>query len=150
MIPPVPSAKENLTKKMSMTVQMLTGIPDGRYAVSLSGGDDLTFIRVSRPKKGRLAGAIKVQTQHSDVLKDALNYLPNGRTEVHQAVMVDIILAVALNQRQAALTYGRRLNQCCKCGKTLTDERSRHYGIGPECEKHWPQIIVEVDEMELV
>ena len=32
------------------------------------------------------------------------------------------------------------------CGKTLTDERSRWYGIGPDCETRYEESILESDQ----
>jgi hypothetical protein len=37
------------------------------------------------------------------------------------------------------VTHGRRFaeftSRCCYCGKTLTDQRSKVYGIGPDCRR---------------
>jgi hypothetical protein len=35
---------------------------------------------------------------------------------------------------------------CSKCGKKLTHGRSRYYGIGPECEEFWPEVINFINE----
>jgi hypothetical protein len=45
-----------------------------------------------------------------------------------------------------ALSYAEVLGHCCKCGKELTDPRSRWYGIGPDCEKRNANHIRLVDE----
>lgn len=130
-----------------------------RFAVSKSGteADDLVFIRVSliKPykngKRRAFQGCVKIQTQHSDDLIDRFVIDPNGKyrsesTTLSPEVMAGYLASVIVDPRSAAIRYGRAKEQCCSCGKSLTDERSRWYGIGPECEKRWPDIIIESDE----
>jgi hypothetical protein len=145
------SAQRNQPKpgsKKDFAVQMLRDIEDGRYAVDPAGGDNYTFIRVSRPKHGKHRGAIKVQTQHSDDLITRVLIYPSGMVVWRMESLVELILIIAVNKTACSVAYGRKIGRCCRCGKTLTDERSRHYGIGPECEQHWPHIIEEVDQLE--
>jgi len=33
--------------------------------------------------------------------------------------------------------YGTELGECGVCGRTLTDEKSRAYGIGPVCRERF-------------
>lgn len=130
-----------------------------RFAVSRSGSDadDLVFLRVSliKPyksgKRRAYQGCVKIQTQHSDDLIDRFVIDPNGKyrsesTTMGADTMAGILASVVVDPRGAAARYGRAKEQCCVCGKTLTDERSRWYGIGPDCETRWPEIIVESDD----
>jgi hypothetical protein len=48
-----------------------------------------------------------------------------GREEVAKAIEADPVLAAA--------RFAECHSICCCCGKGLTDERSKAYGIGPDC-----------------
>lgn len=131
---------------------MVESIRDGRYAVdvgTMSGGEQrVIFVRISRPTRGKLAGALKIQTQHSDYYKEALIKYPSGQwrlytqrtTELDQALTM-----ICVNPLDAAMLYAKELDACSRCGRELTDERSRYYSIGPECEKHWPDLITKIN-----
>lgn len=130
---------------------MVEAIRDGRYAVSLTGGtekDHFTFMRITRHKTGKRAGQMIVQTQHSETYKPYITFYPGGTFWMNQnkQSLDHALLMVAADPFTSAMNYARILNVCSRCGKTLTDERSRYYGIGPECEKHWPEIINYVNE----
>lgn len=145
--------------RIGIPVEMLFAIREGRWAVSPEGTTDLTFLRthVIKPyKNGRsraYQGWMKVQTQHSDDLIDRALISPQGEVKMVSHTMnsqrlTELLLTIITDQKAAAIRYGQAKEQCCHCGKTLTDERSRHYGIGPECEKGWPEVIDEVDANE--
>ena len=139
---------------------LVTGERDqARYAVSKSGGetDDLVFLRVSliKPyksgKRRAFQGCVRIQTQHSDDLIDRFIVDPNGKyrsesTTMGAESMAGYLASVIVDPRGAAARYGRAKEQCCVCGKTHTDERSRWYGIGPDCETRYEEIIHESDE----
>lgn len=133
--------------KTIIPLDMLKNIPDGRYAARQDDNDEYDFFRVSRPKSGNYRGALKIQTQHSDVLRDALVIWPSGRVSLYQPIIQNNLLLAILDPRTAGIRYGRHIGHCMKCGKTLTDNRSRYYGIGPDCEKDYPEVIGEVDDM---
>lgn len=127
--------------------RMLDRIDEGRYAVLNDDGNQWIFLRVSRPKSGKERGCTKIQTQHSDSLVTQLLIASDGRiikrrhSRVHGTHLKDILVQLFATQRQAAMEYGQRIERCCRCGRELTDNRSAWYGIGPECEEHWPWII---------
>jgi hypothetical protein len=148
---PAPQVKP----KTIVPIALLEQVRDGRYAVRPDANADWMFFRVSRPKYGKMKGCLKVQTQHGEELYERMTVYPSGQVWVAPsgykwtANEVDNrLLLVVVDQRQAAIDYGREIGRCCRCGKELTDERSRHYGIGPECEKVWPEIIRLVDEQD--
>lgn len=128
---------------------LLDIIPTGYYALRLDD-EQHTFIRISRPTKGALAGGIHVQTQHSEGLVSRVIIIPgrqwrfNMRRRVNGVDIVDYLKLLITTHRAAAMEYGSLLDQCCKCNKALTDERSRWYSIGPECEKHNSDYMTEV------
>lgn len=131
--------------------EAILDIRKGRYAVPSAEGR-LTFVRLSERnnKRSFLQGYIFLQSQHSDELMDRAVFTPQG--SLHAAYwslerISDILLGIIVDPWGAAIRYGQELGQCCRCGKSLTDERSRWYGIGPECEQHWPEIIAEVDDV---
>lgn len=96
----------------------LNGLPEGRYAVPTEDGAEnkLAFYNVT--ERG-----VFLQ------LSDALHPVP-------QAVEQAIIAKILLDPAEAARTYGRELGACGVCGRTLTNDVSRGYGIGPVCRKN--------------
>jgi hypothetical protein len=97
-----------------------TEVRNGRYA--LRTGGVVKFYQVSNGK-GKWAGRTFVDAQASD-----------DRYPVRNPSEVTRILAeIAANPLAAEQLYGRELGRCSRCGRTLTDETSRAYGIGPDC-----------------
>lgn len=130
---------------------MVEAMRDGRYAVSPEGGEEFSqhvFVRVSRPKHGKRKGCLVIQTQHSDDYRPLLIIWPSGGVTFFQtADRIDMaLLLVAADPFTSALKYAHIKKVCSRCGKQLTDARSRYYGIGPECEKYWPEIVNLVNE----
>jgi hypothetical protein len=95
-------------------------VADGRYAVEHEG--NLKFFKV---KNGRKPGYVFLDVQASD-----------DWHSIRTPRRIDEILGlIAADELTAARRYGMELGQCSRCGRTLTDETSRAYGIGPECRK---------------
>lgn len=144
--------------KFPFPAEFLFNMHEANYAVSPDGSDRLIFLRIRliRPfkKTGRRrvnVGCINIHTQHSDDWILRFTVAPNGNFIRHTGMNADemgmILASVLVDQRGAAARYGQELGRCCRCSKALTDERSRWYGIGPECEKYWPEIVYESDEL---
>lgn len=133
-----------------MLVTLLSGVKDGRYAWRPDTDTRWTFVRISRPKKGEYASAIKVQTQHGENLKDRMKVYPDGGGRFDRADhwLEPVIIGICMDTTQSAIDYGREKGCCCICGRELTDDRSIHYSIGPECEKRASHIIGMRDEQE--
>lgn len=145
--------------ELGIPMSMLEAVRNGRYAISLDGSDRLRFVRVNRIKERKgmsyrsraLIGFTRIQTQHSDDLINRALISPEGNVRLESRTMglpeiTAALVTIITDQRGAAIRYGQELGQCCVCGKALTDERSRYYGIGPDCEQRWPEIIDEVDD----
>lgn len=133
--------------KTIVPLPMLDMVKDGRYAWRPDANTKWTFVRISRPRNGRMAGCTKIQTQHGDTLTDRMSVYPSGHVWLPVPHMIESqLIGIIVDQKQAALDYGREIGKCCRCGKKLTDERSRWYGIGPECEKVSPDQIAYVEE----
>lgn len=96
----------------------------GRYAIVTEGVTK--FYRVTKGKdNGRWAGKTFVEAQASDD-----HYPVRGF-----AARNEVLRAISANPLEAERRYGQELGKCSRCGRTLTDETSRAYGIGPECRK---------------
>lgn len=93
----------------------------GRYAIVEDGVTK--FYRVTKGK-GAWAGRTFVEAQASDDHYPVRN--PVKRVQILAAIEADPM---------AERRYGMELGKCSRCGRTLTDETSRSYGIGPECRK---------------
>lgn len=132
--------------RLAMLSGMLEAIPSGYYAVRPDSTVNYTFLRISRPKSGNYRGSIKVQTQHSDDLHLRAVRWPSGRWSVYRSSIIEALMLLVVGSQDAAVVYGQEIGKCCRCNKALTDDRSRHYGIGPDCEQVWPWILDLVDE----
>lgn len=99
-------------------------VPDGRYAIR--DRDDEThvrFFRVNTPTQGRWAGSTFVAAQASDELHNIRN-----------STQREAILAQIAEDIEGALRlYGTEIGRCGHCNRTLTDDDSRAFGIGPIC-----------------
>ncbi len=152
---PVPYAMQPRT---SVPLAMLTETPDGYYAVRLDDTDSFQFLRISRKfsKRSNKVGCIQVQRQASETLYEILLYRPLGSPNEGDKEWLrtsrpqydKYVILVMVDPIASGLAYAKELEHCCKCGKALTDARSIHYGIGPECEKRWPEVIAYVDGQE--
>lgn len=131
--------------RLSLLQGLLSSVPDGMFAVQPEEGAHTTFMRISHPKNGRLAGCLKIQTLHSETLTDALIQWPSKSWSVFKPLVIDALMLLVVDWKSAAILFGRELGRCCRCGKALTDDRSRHYSIGPVCDKIWTSIIDTVD-----
>lgn len=129
-------------------VELLDMVPDGYYAVQPDSTTPFTFLKVLRPKSGKYKDSFKVSTQHGPNWDEAFIRYPSGRLWIPKPHVEESILLVLSDYRWAARNYAREIGTCCRCNTELTDERSRHYGIGPDCEtKHrWEWVIQTVDE----
>ncbi|QFP94663.1 hypothetical protein I5G59_gp43 [Mycobacterium phage LilMcDreamy] len=102
-------------------------VPAGRYAVETEDGatNGLAFYKVDRPTEGRWAGYTFVKL----MVSDDEQRLP---IKTQQAVLRKIAAAGAA---AASARYGQEIGTCGVCSRTLTNDDSRAYGIGPDCRK---------------
>ena len=120
--------------KLDMLNTLIESLPDGRYAIREDESVEFVFLRVKRHTRGKLAGCLTIQTQHSERLDRAGIRWSAGWWNWSKPWVIDKMLLVCVDPKQAAYNYAKALNRCGICGKLLTDERSRWYGIGPDCE----------------
>lgn len=144
---PAPEPKDFRREMIAGLIDM---VPDGYYAVQDHEGGHVDFIRISRPKRNKYAGSIKIQTQHGGFGDGKFNvraayWLGSKTLSVYYAPIVDMLLLLVADHHSAAIRYAEKSQRCLRCNAALTDERSRHYHIGPECEKLRPDIIEAID-----
>lgn len=96
-------------------------VPAGRYAIRTDGV--VKFYKLDRPTEGRWAGYVFLKVQASDDMYPIRNRVERDR----------IIAEIGKDTLAAEQLYGQELGKCSRCGRTLTDETSRAYGIGPDC-----------------
>lgn len=142
--PPVEVAK---TSKSDMIKTLISMVPDGYYAVREQDGAPITFLKVSRPKRGNFRDCIKISSQHGPSLEVRWVLWPSGRVSVYRwpghEIEDDLLLLMA-DWKSATRLYAEKKKKCGRCNTDLTDPRSRFYLIGPECEKHWQWWIDDV------
>lgn len=100
----------------------------GYFAVLTSedGADKVKFYRVrTGGKNGRWANHLFVDAQASG------DFYPVRKPESLVAVLEGILA----DPEAAGMLYATELGACRACARTLTDEKSRELGIGPECRK---------------
>jgi hypothetical protein len=93
-------------------------VPEGRYAVDTDEGH-LGFYRVHVSKSGYVTVAVMA----SDTERALLTW----------KVQLGVLRKIALDPKAAAIRYGQEVGVCGRCGRTLTDEKSRAAGVGPDC-----------------
>ena len=130
--------------QMQTPYAMVEQTRSGRYAVRHDENEPFKFVRITRPTRGRKAGCTIIQSQHSERFKDCVIVFPSGRVTVLDRRVDPFLLLTVADPMTAARNYATELGRCCQCGKELTDGRSIWFGIGPECEKSWPEIIERV------
>lgn len=96
-------------------------VPEGRYAIEWN--DTLQFFHVDCPTEGRWSGFTFLKRRVSDE-----TYPVRG----HQKGLILEAIAKA-GPRECAIRFGQEIGSCGVCGRTLTNEVSRAYGIGPIC-----------------
>lgn len=139
-----------MSKFQALILGMIDEVPSGYYAVQSDETEPLTFMRVARPTHGRYKGYTKVQTQHSEMLMDRWLYNPEAedrfKVRAFDSTIEQKILLLIANTRKAARKYAEEIGRCHRCNFQLTDERSRWYGFGPECEKYLEAEKDEIDD----
>lgn len=112
--------------QVGSVANLIQTVPEGRYAIDWPNAEGVTtlqFFHVDKPTEGRWAGFTFVKRRVSDE-----TYPVKG----HQKALIIAAIAAAPPQ-QAAIRFGQEIGVCGVCGKTLTNEISRAYGIGPVC-----------------
>jgi len=144
------------TERFTVTHDIIESLlDDGYYALRVGDTGKINFFRISRPQKGAFKDSFKVQTQHSDLLKLALvhyRYLAQpynaAAVRVFRYGVEKELLEIVSSKTECQLLYALETHHCFQCGKRLTDERSRWYGFGPDCEKDLGYMKMIVEEQK--
>jgi hypothetical protein len=158
-VTPTPVVNNTPDPRLKMLEGLLPVVPEGYYAVAPNPdrANDFTFIRYSRPTKGRFNRTWKFQRVigtpggRPRIEEYAVRW-PSGQWSYYGGSYIDRaerciteLMLIVADHQTAALNYAAHLGRCSRCNAVLTDERSRWYGIGPECEKHWPSHMANVE-----
>ena len=127
---------------------MLESIPTGSFAVVSDPSEGYRFYRIARPRFGNYKGWTLVQKYGGDVLHTRMRIRSDGvYANFGGSRLIDDLMLIIADWQRCAMGYARQRGKCAKCSKTLTDHRSRHYGIGPDCEKVWTTFTFRIDEL---
>ena len=99
-------------------------VPAGRYAIDTLDGaiNETAFYKVDRPTEGKWAGYVFVR-----------HIVGDDERNVAFAQAKGILARIAEDAKGAAIRYGHEIGECGRCGRQLTNDESRAYGIGPDC-----------------
>lgn len=100
-------------------------VAEGRYALRESDGVTRFYVVQKGKEGGQWAGRTFVKIQASDELHSIKN----------PTRLLEVLRAISADPKAAMLRYGQHIGSCGHCGRTLTDEESRAYGIGPVCRR---------------
>jgi hypothetical protein len=112
---------DNALERVKAARALLPALDTAYYAVEHQG--TLKFYKVDKPQSGRWAGYTFVKVQASDDLYPVKNL----------GYQAEVLEAIAKDPKAAMLRYGKEIGSCGHCHRTLTNEESRAYGIGPVC-----------------
>jgi hypothetical protein len=98
---------------------------NGHYAIRTPEDtiNPIKFYTVKSPTGGRWAGYCFVERHSSDERLPIRSKAQ--KREVLEAIRADALAATKL--------YGQEVGCCGRCGRQLTTEESRQFGIGPDC-----------------
>lgn len=109
-----------IAQKRKKPSKSAPAVPSGHYA--LRDGNGVQFYRVDKPDTGKWAGRIFV----SKIAGDNEHPVKGERGRL-------VLEKLAEDPMAASVLYGQELGVCGVCSRTLTNEESRAFGIGPTC-----------------
>lgn len=122
--------KRTGTPEAPSTPEALGHLEPGYYAENDANGD-LIFFRVREgTDEGKWVGWQFVDRLSGDNSSRMGRIDPKGR---YLGFNGDMLQGVRRDPVSAMRRYGREIGSCGRCGRTLTDEDSRSYGLGPTC-----------------
>lgn len=127
---------------LKFLLPMLTMVPDGYFAVRPDTNEPWRFFRITRRDTKRNKNTTRIQSQASDLLytrmivwHDRDDYIWVDPWWHQRGKLLQYLMLIIADAQGGMMQYAQLTEHCGSCGKQLTDERSRWYGIGPECEK---------------
>lgn len=116
-------------------------LPIGYYALRDPTGDAMTYWRRSETKGRQEFTPWPSKTEYGPLLNVPAGLRGQQRSEwvtwwyweVRHPWDQAVAAALLADPVAAARRFAEFATRCCCCGRTLTDARSKVYGIGPEC-----------------
>ena len=119
--PDIKNYRVGIKEEISRVAEKLPLVDKSHYAVEIDG--ELKFYQVDRPREGKWKGFLFLKVQASDETFPIKS--PQQRLR--------ILTAIAEDYPSAMRRYVQEIGRCCICNRTLTNEDSRAFGIGPIC-----------------
>ncbi len=127
-------------------------VEEPRYFAVIDPLDPERMTYWFRSKRGRKAGRLRPWPKDRSPWSVHIRDLPEAGgfdTPANRAytdeyfarariARAEIERAIETDPQTAAARFSRLQTTCCCCGKQLTEEHSKAYGIGPECRKGMP------------
>lgn len=142
--PVLPLESVATAESFSKIVALLEKTGLKRPKVYLQTSKDGPHIRLTVAGPGsRFQGTISVAHKHADIWYGRINkdgtFWANPRIFSAGSIeQVKVMLkAFAEDPEGVAAKYGQEQKCCCFCGLTLTDERSKEVGYGPDCARNY-------------
>lgn len=110
-------AHRKAARAAERTTNPLPQVPDGRYAIDKADGSGIAFY--------------KVKNGHTKVFLDLV--VSDYTERVPFRDYRRILTAIATDAEAASKRYGQEIGECGRCGRALTNERTRKAGIGDDC-----------------
>jgi hypothetical protein len=140
---------------LEFMLPLLAMVPDGYFAVRPDTNEPWRFFRITRRDTKRYKNTTRIQSQGGDELYMRMIVFHDREHPIwtdpwwpQRDSLQTYLLLICADYKGALMKYAELTSHCGRCAKQLTDERSRWYGIGPECEKVMSWWIDEVDASE--
>jgi hypothetical protein len=110
-------------------------LPFGRYGFAVQNeSGNLSFFRIDKLQTGKWEGFVFVKHELGGTTDDTMRrvgMVKPGQSYVGQ--WPELMRKIEADPMAAAQLYGQSLGKCGDCQRTLTNDESRAYGIGPVC-----------------
>lgn len=129
------NSKRKPEEKVVIGDTLLDRIPAGSYAVANENGaiNEHSFYQIDKPEDGRWEGWVFVKILRGPDAGRLFSRSPEGDVRGNKRVGAAVIRKIAADVQGAMLLYGKLIGFCGHCGRRLTNDESREYGIGPIC-----------------
>jgi len=129
---PAAPAQDRVVGNYAEWRKIPVGAYDTAYYALRTHDGHIGFFRVRRPSTGKYAGKTYVDRQSGDNFE---------RLTFREVCLV--LNKIAVSPLDAAVLYGKEIQQCAMCHRSLTDDTNRgkdgltslERGIGPDCAK---------------
>lgn len=107
-------------------------------------GRDAGQIKPWPPRRSTWGQLLKVDVPHDKRTEPkAYREFVRGHFAAVGVARGQVEILIERDPQAAAAAFSHWAIRCCVCGKTLTDERSKVYGVGPDCRARMPVALVD-------